>query len=107
MLAIIEISIWFLGPGRRRGTLHPLNDCLHMHIEEIVMGRITDKIKGAANEAIGKAKQRLGEATGSDQMKGEGAIQEAKGHGQKAVGHAKDAAKEAINKAAELANRKL
>lgn len=45
MLAIIEISIWFLGPGRRRGTLHPLNDCLHMHIEEIVMGRITDKIK--------------------------------------------------------------
>ena len=25
------------------------------------MGRITDKIKGAANEAIGKAKQRLGD----------------------------------------------
>lgn len=71
------------------------------------MGSTTDKIKGAANEAIGKAKQGLGEATGSDKLKGEGAIQEAKGHGQKAVGHAKDAAKEAINKAAELANRKL
>lgn len=78
-----------------------------MHTEEIVMGSTIDKIKGMANEAIGKAKQGLGEATGSDQMKGEGAIQEAKGHGQKAVGHAKDAAKEAINKAAELANRKL
>ena len=71
------------------------------------MGSTTDKIKGAANEAIGKAKKGLGEATGSDKLKGEGAIQEAKGHGQKAVGHAKDAAKEAINKAAELANRKL
>lgn len=71
------------------------------------MGSTADKIKGAANEAIGKAKQGLGEATGSDQLKGEGAIQEAKGHGQKAVGNAKDAAKEAVNKAAELANRKL
>ena len=71
------------------------------------MGSTTDKIKGAANEAIGKAKQGLGEATGSDKLKGEGHIQEAKGHGQHAVAHAKDAAKEAINKAAELANRKL
>ena len=52
------------------------------------MGSTTDKIKGAANEAVGKAKQGLGEATGSDKLKGEGAIQEAKGHGQKAVGHA-------------------
>jgi uncharacterized protein YjbJ (UPF0337 family) len=71
------------------------------------MGSMTDKIKGTANEALGKAKKGLGEATGSDELKGEGTIQEAKGHGQKAVGHAKDAAKEAINKAAELANRKL
>lgn len=71
------------------------------------MGSTTDKIKGNANEAIGKAKQGLGEATGSDKLKGEGVIQEAKGHGQKAVGDAKDAAKEAVNKAAELANRKL
>jgi uncharacterized protein YjbJ (UPF0337 family) len=80
---------------------------LNSHVKEIVMGSTADKIKGAANEAIGKAKQGLGEATGSDQLKGEGAIQEAKGHGQKAVGNAKDAAKEAVNKAAELANRKL
>lgn len=29
------------------------------------MGSTTDKIKGTANEAIGKAKQGIGEATGS------------------------------------------
>ena len=58
------------------------------------MSSTTDKIKGTTNEAIGKAKQGLGEATGSDQLQGEGAMQEAKGKGQKAVGDAKDAAKE-------------
>ena len=50
------------------------------------MGSTTDKIKGASNEAIGKAKQGVGEAVGSDRLQGEGAIQELKGKGQKAVG---------------------
>ncbi len=40
------------------------------------MSSTTDKIKGTANEGIGKAKQGIGEATGSDKMKGEGAVQE-------------------------------
>ena len=71
------------------------------------MGATTDKIKGATNEAIGKAKQGLGEATGSDRLQGEGAVQEVKGKGQKAVGDAKEATKDAVNKAAEAANRKL
>jgi uncharacterized protein YjbJ (UPF0337 family) len=71
------------------------------------MGSTADKIKGNANEAIGKAKQGIGEATGSDRLEGEGAIQEVKGKGQKAVGDAKDATKDAINKAAAAANRKL
>jgi uncharacterized protein YjbJ (UPF0337 family) len=71
------------------------------------MGSTADKIKGNANEAIGKAKQGIGEATGSDRLEGEGAIQEVKGKGQKTVGDAKDAAKDAINKAAAAANRKL
>ncbi|MBN9042273.1 MAG: hypothetical protein BGP05_15470 [Rhizobiales bacterium 62-47] len=71
------------------------------------MGSTTDKIKGATNEAIGKAKQGIGEAVGSDKLKGEGVIQEAKGHGQQALGDAKEAAKDAANKAAEFANRKL
>jgi uncharacterized protein YjbJ (UPF0337 family) len=76
-------------------------------IMESVVGSTTDKIKGAANEAIGKAKQGIGEAVGSDKMKGEGAMQEAKGHGQQALGDAKQAAKDAANKAAEFANKKL
>jgi uncharacterized protein YjbJ (UPF0337 family) len=71
------------------------------------MGSMTDKAKGAANEAIGKAKKGVGEATGSERLRGEGAIQEAKGKGQKAVGDAKDMAKDAINRAAAKANKKL
>lgn len=70
------------------------------------MSSTTDKIKGATNEAIGKAKQGLGEATGSDKLKAEGALQEAKGHGQKAVGDAKDAAKNAADKAADFVNKR-
>jgi uncharacterized protein YjbJ (UPF0337 family) len=71
------------------------------------MGATTDKVKGATNEAIGKAKQGVGEATGSDRLQGEGVIQEVKGKGQKAVGDAKQATKDAVNNAASAANKKL
>jgi uncharacterized protein YjbJ (UPF0337 family) len=71
------------------------------------MGATTDKVKGAANEAMGKAKQGVGEAVGSDRLQGEGAIQEVKGKGQKALGDAKQATKDAINRAANAANKKL
>ena len=75
--------------------------------KEMFHGYHGDKIKGATNEAIGKAKQGVGEATGSDRLQGEGAIQEVKGKGQKALGDAKEATKDAINKAAAAANKKL
>jgi uncharacterized protein YjbJ (UPF0337 family) len=71
------------------------------------MGATTDKIKGATNEALGKAKQGIGEATGSDRLQGEGAIQEVKGKGQKALGDAKQATKDAVNDAAAAANKNL
>ncbi len=71
------------------------------------MGSVADKVKGVTNEAIGKAKQGIGNASGDTKLQGEGAVQEAKGHGQQALGDAKAGAKEAVNKAAELANRKL
>ena len=58
------------------------------------MSEFTDKVKGVANEAVGKAKQGLGNATGSDRLQGEGAAQEAKGDVQSAKGKVK----EAINK---------
>lgn len=69
------------------------------------MGSTTDKIKGAANEAIGKTKQGIGEATGSDRLKGEGVVQEVKGKGQQAMGEAKETAKDAIDRAAAAAKR--
>lgn len=71
------------------------------------MGSTADKVKGAANEAIGKAKQGVGEATGSDRLQGEGAVQEVKGKGQQALGDAKDATKDAVNKAAAAVNKNL
>ena len=71
------------------------------------MGATTDKVKGAANEAMGKAKQGVGEATGSDRLQGEGAVQEVKGKGQQALGDAKQATKDAVNRAAAEANKKL
>jgi uncharacterized protein YjbJ (UPF0337 family) len=75
--------------------------------KEIMMGSTTDKIKGAANEAIGKAKQGIGEATGSEKLQGEGVIQEGKGHGQQALGDAKEATKDAADKTAGFVNKKL
>jgi len=71
------------------------------------MGANTDKIKGTANEAIGKAKQGIGEAVGSEKLQGEGAIQEIKGKGQQALGDAKEATKDAVNKAAAAVNKNL
>ena len=71
------------------------------------MGATSDKVKGATNEAIGKAKQGVGEAVGSDRLQGEGTMQEIKGKGQKAVGDAKQATKDAVNSAASAANTNL
>jgi uncharacterized protein YjbJ (UPF0337 family) len=71
------------------------------------MGATTDKIKGATNEAVGKAKQNIGEASGSDRLQGEGAAQEVKGKGQQALGDAKQATKDTVNKAAAAENKKL
>jgi len=71
------------------------------------MSATADKIKGATNEAIGKAKQGIGEATGSDRLQGEGVIQEVQGKGQKALGEAKEATKDAVNKAVAAANKNL
>ena len=57
-------------------------------------GCTADKVKGATNEAIGKAKQGVGEAIGSDAA-GRRRDPGIKGKGQKAVGDAKEATKDA------------
>jgi uncharacterized protein YjbJ (UPF0337 family) len=71
------------------------------------MGASADKIKGTTNEAVGKAKQGIGQATGSDRMQGEGAMQEVKGKGQKAMGDAKQATKDVVNDTAAATNKNL
>jgi uncharacterized protein YjbJ (UPF0337 family) len=71
------------------------------------MGSTADKVKGTTNEAIGKAKQGIGEATGNDRLQGEGVVQEVKGKAQKGIGDAKEAAKDALDKAANAANKNL
>jgi uncharacterized protein YjbJ (UPF0337 family) len=71
------------------------------------MGSTTDKIKGMANEAMGKVKQYLGGATGDERLEGEGAMQQVKGKGQETVGDAKEAAKDAVDRAAAAAKKKL
>jgi uncharacterized protein YjbJ (UPF0337 family) len=69
------------------------------------MGATTDKIKGATNEAVGKARQGIGQATGSDRLQGEGMVQEIKGKAQKAVGDAKEAVKDTVDRATSAANK--
>ena len=68
------------------------------------MSSSTDKIKGMANEAIGRMRRRLGKATGSLAMQGRGAIQEAKGKGQKALGGAKGIVRHAVTRASAAAH---
>jgi uncharacterized protein YjbJ (UPF0337 family) len=53
------------------------------------MGELTDKIKGAANDAMGKAKVAVGKGTDHPDMIAKGLAQEAKGKAQKAMGTAK------------------
>jgi uncharacterized protein YjbJ (UPF0337 family) len=76
-------------------------------VRRTVMGSTTDKVSGVTNEAIGKAKQGIGEAVGSAKLKGEGHAQEVQGQAQKAAGDVKAAVKNVANKAADAANRKL
>ena len=55
------------------------------------MGELTDKAKGYANEAAGKVKRAVGDATDRPDIRAEGDAQEAKGDLQKAKGAVKGA----------------
>lgn len=57
------------------------------------MGATTDKFKGAANSATGKAKQAVAKKTDDPKLAVKGTAQERKGKVQKAVGNVKSAAK--------------
>jgi uncharacterized protein YjbJ (UPF0337 family) len=66
------------------------------------MSSATDKAKGYANQAIGKAKEGIGRVTGNENLEAEGDAQQIKGNVQVGIGEIKDAAKEgakAVDKA--------
>lgn len=71
------------------------------------MSGTTDKIKGLANEAAGKAKQGIGNAVGSEKLRQEGAAQELKGDAQKLAGDTKNAIKDKADKVADAIDRKF
>ncbi|MHC2336714.1 CsbD family protein [Bradyrhizobium sp. USDA 4454] len=69
------------------------------------MGSTTYKIKGTANEAVGRFKRRLGKLTGSPAMQGRGVILEAKGKGQKALGGIKNIVRHAVDRVTAATHR--
>lgn len=58
---------------------------------------IADKAKAAADQAIGTAKEKFGDATDNEQLQAEGAVQHAKGDMEAKGEQAKDAAKDALD----------
>jgi uncharacterized protein YjbJ (UPF0337 family) len=112
-LPVNHIKISPSVPEQRSGLSQMWNLCFlrdlsrhHAH-QEVSMGSTADKVTGMTNEAVGKIKQDVGKAVGSDKLRVEGVGQEAKGDAQKAMGDAKAAAKDAANKTADFVNKKL
>jgi uncharacterized protein YjbJ (UPF0337 family) len=54
---------------------------------------IADKAKNAAEEAVGKAKEVIGDATGNDELKAEGKTDQTKSNVKQAGENVKDAFK--------------
>lgn len=65
--------------------------------KDITMG-LDDKIKNAAEDAGGKAKEAAGDVTGNDRLKGEGKVDQAKSGIKDAAENAKDKISEGISK---------
>ena len=64
---------------------------------------LEDKIKNTAQDVAGKAKEGLGEATGDEQLKTEGKVNQATASAKDALADAKDAASEKAGEAADQA----
>ena len=58
-----------------------------------------DRVKGAINDAAGRAKRQVGEWTDDPNAQAEGTAQQIKGKAQKAFGNMKDAARNATENA--------
>ena len=58
----------------------------------------TDRAKGKGKQAMGSAKEKIGDVTGNDKMRQEGAGQKTEGKAQDTFGRAKDKAKDMKDK---------
>jgi uncharacterized protein YjbJ (UPF0337 family) len=69
-------------------------------VSEPKEGQVMDKdrVKGAVNDAAGRAKRQVGEWTGDSETQAEGAAQQVKGKVQNAWGKTKDAVRNATDK---------
>ena len=56
-----------------------------------------DRVKGAVDDTVGRAKRQVGEWTDNPNLQVEGAAQQVKGKTEKLVGNVKDAARDAGN----------
>lgn len=63
-----------------------------------------DRVKGAINDAAGRAKRQVGEWTDDPNAQVEGTAQQIKGKAQKALGNMKDAARNATENANRQSN---
>ncbi len=61
------------------------------------MGSTTDKIRGAVDKAVGKAKEKVGSAIGSEKLQAKGIAQNIKGHAESGIGKTKDGLKKGID----------
>ena len=59
----------------------------------------TDKVKGAIDDAAGRAKRQVGEWTGDTGTEADGAAQQVKGKAEKIIGGLKDAVRGTTNDA--------
>ncbi len=59
-----------------------------------------DRVKGAIDDSVGRAKRQVGEWTGDTKTQAEGAAQQVKGKAEKAWGNVKDSARD-LNKKSE------
>ena len=57
-----------------------------------------DEVKGSAKKMTGTVKDKVGKATGDDEMRAKGKADKAEGSIQKGVGKAKDAARDALKR---------
>ena len=57
----------------------------------------SDRVQGAAKDAVGTAKEKAGEATGDEKLRDEGTADKAEGKTQGAVGKAKEAVGDAVD----------